>query len=289
MKNTLTETSAAEYDILIQESVMIMCAPNGARRMHSDHPAVPLTASELASSAAEVLEAGASVLHLHVRDNSGKHSLDANAYKDAIQQIRARIGQELVIQITTEAVGIYNRQQQMAVVREVKPEAVSLALRELCPDDNSLAEAEEFFRWCVQRNIWAQYILYSADEVRRFNDLRERGVFGQRAPSALFVLGRYSQNLTGDPLELHDFINAWQGNASDWACCCFGKTEQQAMLLAAKHGGHVRLGFENNLWRADGSLANDNATLIRDFVSQVQRRGRPVASADDVRNRYLRS
>lgn len=269
--------------------LIIMCAPNGARKMPSDHPALPITARELARSAADVLDTGASVLHLHVRDNHGGHSLSAALYQDAIKAVRNAVGKKLVVQITTEAVGIYNRQQQMEVVRTVKPEAVSLALRELCPDDNNLSESETFFHWCVHHNIWAQYILYSPEEVVRFCALRDRGVFGNQSPSVLFVLGRYSQDLTGNPLELADFIDAWQGEASDWACCCFGKTEQQAMLIAAQKGGHTRLGFENNLWRPDGSVARDNATLIRDFVSQAADIGRPVATADDVRERYLRS
>ena len=76
------------------------------------------------------------MIHAHVRDRDGRHLLDAEAYRAAIAAIRAAVGDRLVIQITSEALGIYQPAEQMDVVREVRPEAVSLALRELLPDES---------------------------------------------------------------------------------------------------------------------------------------------------------
>ena len=59
------------------------------------------------------------------------------------------------------------------------------------------------------------------------------------------------------------------------------------MLAAARAGGHVRLGFENNLHRADGTIAHDNADLLRDFVKQLPVTDRRLADADDIRSLYL--
>lgn len=275
MKNTLPDP------------LMIMCAPNGARKMPADHPELPITARQLARCASQLLDAGASVLHLHVRDARGRHSLSPTLYREAIAAVRQAVGDKLVIQVTTEAVGIYNREQQIDVVQQLRPEAVSLALRELCPDENSIADSADFFQWCATEKIWTQFILYSPEEVARFAALHVRGVFAQDEPSVLFVLGRYSQDLTGRPEELQDFINAWPGEAGQWACCCFGVTEQQAMLAAVRAGGHVRLGFENNLHRADGTIAHDNAELLRDFVEQLPLADRRLADADDIRSLYL--
>jgi len=81
------------------------------------------------------MEAGATLIHLHVRDNDGKHTLDASYYKKAIKAIRRAVGRDMVIQVTSEAVGIYTPDQQMNMVRELRPEAVSLAIRELIPDN----------------------------------------------------------------------------------------------------------------------------------------------------------
>ena len=65
-----------------------MAAPNGARRTRDEHPAVPLTAGELADCAADLLDAGVSVLHLHVRDTDGGHTLDVDRYRAAIDAVR---------------------------------------------------------------------------------------------------------------------------------------------------------------------------------------------------------
>ena len=174
---------------------IVMCAPNGARKSKKDHPALPITPDELADCAESIADAGASIMHVHVRDDSGGHSLDVRRYRAAIDAIRARIGSRLVIQATTEACGIYQRDEQMALVRELRPEAVSLALREICPDESAENDAADFYQWLVSERVMAQHILYSPAEVQRFAYLRSRGVITDDSPFALFVLGRYSDDL----------------------------------------------------------------------------------------------
>jgi 3-keto-5-aminohexanoate cleavage enzyme len=89
--------------------VAIAVAPNGGRKVKADHPAVPLNAAELAVTAAHCLDAGAAMIHAHVRNADGSHLLDADAYRDAIAAIRTAVGDKLVIQITSEAVDKYTR------------------------------------------------------------------------------------------------------------------------------------------------------------------------------------
>ena len=85
-----------------------MSAPNGARRQKTDHPELPITPDDMALCAEHIVEGGASILHMHVRDDEGQHSLDVERYRASIDTIHANIGQDLIIQVTTEAVGQYN-------------------------------------------------------------------------------------------------------------------------------------------------------------------------------------
>ena len=78
-----------------------MCAPNGARRSVADHAAIPITPPQLANCAESLLGASACVLHLHVRDGDWAHTLDPAAYRAAIAAIRARVGEQLILQVTT--------------------------------------------------------------------------------------------------------------------------------------------------------------------------------------------
>ena len=110
------------------------------------------------------------MLHLHVRDAAGAHTLDAAAYRSAIGAVRGAVGDKLIVQVTTEAVGRYSAAEQMALVRELCPEAVSIALRELIPDDAAEAAAAEFLAWTVGAGIGVQYILYAGDEAPRLDE-----------------------------------------------------------------------------------------------------------------------
>ena len=265
---------------------MIMAAPNGARRGYADHPAIPLTPAEMATCAARLVEARVSVLHLHVRDRDGRHSISPALYREAIDAVRKAVGDRLVIQVTSEAVGQYSPAEQMAMVRELKPEAVSLSLAELCPDEAAEAEAHRFFASLRGIGTWPQYILYSVEDLRRFDRLRRDGFFGEDRPFSLLVLGRYSASLEGDPAELRTMLQAVDLSQQPWAVCCFGRREHEAMLAAAEAGGHVRLGFENNLTMADGSIASDNTALIEQFIALSEPTGRRPATSDDLREAF---
>ena len=271
------------------EPLVVIAAPNGARLDKTGHPGVPLSAAEIANCAEDLAEVGVSVLHLHVRDEHGSHVLDADHYRAAMDAIRERVCEALVLQVTTEAVGQYDRQQQMALVRELRPEAVSLALREFCPDEAAEDEAGRFFRDVLEAGTWPQYILYSVNEVRRFERLRQTGFFGQEAPFVLFVLGRYSDSLHGDPADLLAFLDATSPGVIPWAVCCFGAREAEAVCLATSLGGHVRIGFENNRTLPDGTLARDNAQLVAAELEQLaglDASKRPIATAEWVRAHF---
>ncbi len=262
---------------------IVMSAPNGARRGKADHAAIPLTPAELADSAQAILECGASILHLHVRDDSGAHTLDPDRYRAAIDAVRDQVGDKLVIQVTTEAVGVYSTAQQMTVVKDLKPEAVSIALRELVPDRNNTDEADDFFGWLKDNNVSPQYILYSPEEVRWFEDLRGRGVFHDELPFVLFVIGRYGTTDYGDPAEVEEYRRALGDERIPWAVCCFGPREDETSLMAATTAGHARVGFENNMLMPDGSEAPDNAALVALAAGHARTAGRAVATADEVR------
>lgn len=265
---------------------IVMSAPNGARRGKEDHAGIPLSPAELAENAQAILDCGASLLHLHVRDKSDRHTLDPECYRAAIEAVRDQVGDGLVIQVTTEAVGVYSAEQQMAVVKDLKPEAVSIALRDLLPDRNDVGEASDFFCWLKSNHVMPQYILYSPDEVRWFEDLRGRGAFHDDLPFVLFVLGRYGTTDYGDPADIQDYRRALGDEHIPWAVCCFGPREDEVSQVAASAGGHARVGFENNMLLPDGNEAPDNAALVKLAAGHARAAGRKLATADDVRQLF---
>lgn len=278
---------------MVTRPIAIAVAPNGARKTHADHPALPITPDELAACARQCVDAGAAMLHLHVRRPDGTHSLEPEDYRPAIAAVQRTVGDALVIQITTEAVGIYTPEQQMASVRALQPEASSAALRELAPDAAHEAEAARFFGELAAARTAIQYILYSADDVVRYRDLRARGVLPDTPHWVLFVLGRYSAGQRSDPSDLLPFLQAWAEGGDitanvPWAMCAFGPREAECALSAALLGGHARLGFENNMALPDGSTAPDNAALVTNLRRHLDALHRPVASAAELRSWFGR-
>lgn len=255
----------------------IAVAPNGARRTKADHPALPMTAAELAATAEAALAAGAAMIHLHVRGADGAHVLDAGLYREAEAAIRAATGDALVVQITTEAVGRYTTVEQIALVDALRPESVSLALREIIPEGQEAAGAALFERmegWGTLHQI----ILYDAADFARMETLQQRGLLPKGPLAILPVMGRYS-GTGAEMAELDAYLTAGIARHA-FMLCAFGPNEAAFMAAGATHGGHARVGFENNLCLPDGSLAPDNAAIIAATADQITR---PLATAEDLR------
>lgn len=264
--------------------VILAVAPSGGRRGKADHPAIPLTVTELAEEAPAWRDAGASVLHLHVRDQTGAHSLAPSIYADAIDRLRGAIGDSMVIQITTEAMGRFTPREQMETVRAVRPEAVSLALRELAPSDDDKQAFADFLAWMAAETIAPQIILFDRKDTDRLLAWAKDGSIDPRAISVLYVLGRHSPDEISNPVDLLAFLGVEEPPFRDWMMCAFGPNEMRCAALAALLRGHVRIGFENNLYLPGGRLAARNADLVAEMAQTLKALHMDLATAAEVRS-----
>lgn len=262
--------------------VLIMVAPNGARRTRADHPALPVAIADIAATAGACHRAGAGAIHVHVRDAAERHVLDAGLYREAVAAIREAAGDDLVAQITSESVGRYSPAEQQALIRALAPRAVSIAVREMFAGDEPAA----FFAWMRERRIAVQHILYDVADLRRLADLRRRGVVAETVPRVLYVLGRYAAGQESRPGDLDPFLAAAAEEGlgeAPWSVCAFGRGETVALAAALRQGGHVRVGFENSLWHADGRVATDNAERVAAIAEKARRLGRQPVSGEAAR------
>ena len=254
---------------------LVMVAPNGARRGKADHPVLPVTPEEIAATALACREAGADAIHAHVRDAAGRHVLDAALYRRLLDLLAGAVP-DMAVQVTTEAVGRYRPAEQMAVVRELRPKAVSAALRELLSPDADEREAAGFYRWCAGEGVAIQHILYDAADVTRLGEMLDRGVVPAGSLSVIYVLGRYAVDQESRPEDLEPFLAAAATLpvAPNWMVCAFGRGETACLEAAMRAGGNVRVGFENSLWHADGTLAPSNearVAAIREIADRIAR------------------
>ncbi len=267
------------------DKAIIIVAPNGARRNKKDHAHLPITAQQVAADTLLSYQAGATMVHAHARKADASHSLEIDDNHRLYDCLRETVGENMVVQLTTEAVGIYPISQQMAMIKAIKPEAASFALREFIPSENELAAAGEFFHWVAQQGIVAQYILYTAEEVTWYHQLKSKGVLPANRHHLLFVLGRYNQGQYSEPGELFPFIIEHQDN-TPWAVCAFGRDEHRCASAALSLGGDVRVGFENNLYNMRGQFAYNNAVLVKQVVDTASSMGRETMNAAEFRQLF---
>jgi 3-keto-5-aminohexanoate cleavage enzyme len=192
----------------------------------------------------------------------------------------------MILQITTEAVGRFQPQQQMQVVREVRPDCASVALRELITDPASEQAAADFFKWALTCGVGLQYIVYSAEDARRLVALQAKGVIPHRRPQTLFVLGRYTAGQRSQPSALLPFLQAWPADWP-WSLCAFGSSEARCLAAGVALGGHPRVGFENNLSNPDGTRAASNAANVTTLCRLIELMGAIPATVRDARALYV--
>lgn len=266
---------------MAEQKVLIAVAPNGARRSRKEHPALPVTPDEIAETAVACADSGAAMIHLHIRDEHDEHSLDPVRYRQAITAVRDRMGDSMVIQVSSEAAGRFTLQEQIAAMEILMPECVSLGLREYIRDDAAINPGAGFIERLYRNQT---LILYSPEEVRWYEQMCEQGIIPGDSHLLLFVLGRYG-HVTARPGQLADYLDALQ-SPSPWMVCAFGSEEQQVMKEAIMRGGHCRVGFENNLEMPEGRSAKDNAELVRATARLVENMGGEVADAGFARRLF---
>lgn len=259
-----------------------MVAPNGARRTPADHPALPITPDAIARTATSCLCAGASAMHLHVRDSAEQHSLDPEIYRDTIQKIQSACPQ-IVIQTTTEAAGCFDLHSQIEAVIALRPALVSFGLNELFVEGEAMAR--DFLSWAAAQGVAVQFILYDAAQIRDFAHLhRLQRLHLRAAPRLLLVVGRYSATLDSDIAEfdtLYSTLSAHNLNhEAVWMTCAFGRGELACLDRCIALGGHARVGFENAIVDASGHPAVDNAERVRHVAPKFDSKLRFRAGCD---------
>jgi 3-keto-5-aminohexanoate cleavage enzyme len=260
-----------------------MVAPNGARRTKTDHPRLPITAAELGAEASACRAAGATAIHVHVRDGNHQHSLDPALYRGAITSIRTACP-EIIIQVTTEAAGLFNLDQQIASVKSLCPLYLSYSISELTAQGE--ARAEQFLAWAAEVGIAIQFILYNDADIGLLARLhRSKRLHLPDAPRVLLVAGRYSVTQDSNLAEFNALYGSLCANGlheeSIWMTCAFGRGEMACLERTIELGGHARVGFENAIVDSSGRLARDNAERVSIVADLAARHDRKLANPDE--------
>lgn len=262
--------------------LIITCAITGAETSKDKQPNLPITPKEQAEAAEEAVRAGASVIHLHVREDDGKPSQRIERFKESIEMIRARVP-EAIIQISTGgAVGesIDNRARPLGL----KPEMASLNMGTLnFGDEVFLNHPRDIIGLAgkmQEYRVMPELETYEAGMVETAFRFQKQGIL--KGPLHFqFVLG-VPGGMSGEPKNLMHLVSLLPEN-THWAVAGIGRYELPLALQAIVLGGHVRVGFEDNIFYSKGVLAKSNAQLVERITRISHEVGREVANPSTAR------
>ena len=244
----------------------VMVAPNGARKTKADHPLLPITIEETVETAKACFLEGAECLHAHVRDETGRHSLDEDRYRELLE-LMAKTVPEMDVQITTESAGIYSPKQQRELLMRLRPPAASVSIREMLADDDRIA-ARNIYHSSAESGTAIQHIAYSIQDIVQIRSAIDDGTIPPDHLQVILVMGAYDTNKPARYNNLSHLLEQYSQILpdTDFAICAFGQEETHILRWVLQLGGKVRVGFENNLYSIDGTLASDNAARVKEIL-----------------------
>lgn len=264
--------------------LIITCSPVGAEVMKADNPAVPYTPAEIAQEAIAAVKAGASIVHLHAREEDGSPSQRTELFAEAVRLIRQEV--DVIIQISTGGAVTATPDERLAPVRELDPapEMASLTLGTVNfgndvfwnPPDLIETFAKEF----QLRGIKPELEIFEAGMMTTAQRLVKKELL--TGPLHFdFVLG-VPGALAGTPENLM-YLYSQLPEGATWTVAGIGAAELKLGAIAIALGGHVRVGFEDNVFYRKGEKATSNAQLVARIARLAAEMDRPVATAEEAR------
>lgn len=267
--------------------MMINVALTGAVASKCTNPAVPETPEEIAADAIACADAGAAIVHLHVRDEEGRQVHRADLYERAIGAIRAAVPDLVICGTTTGRDGspVAQRRCVLDLPADLRPDMASLTLgsfnfptvASVNPPDviSGLLEA------MAEQGVVPELEVFELGMVNTMRVLQERGLIGAH-PYVNVLLG----SLGSAPAFVQDLGHIVERlpAGTEWAAAGIGVFQRAMVLVAAAAGGNVRTGLEDAPTDLDGSPST-NVAAVRLAVAAAELAGRAVASPAEARRR----
>jgi len=282
---------------------IITCAVTGAGTSPDQTPYLPITPEQIATSGLEAAEAGAAVIHIHVRDPvTGRPSMQLELYQDVVDRIR-RHRSDVLINLTTgpgSALINYDTLEKLSLVpgkifladAKTRVQHIELIKPELCSLDfntmqrgtltqiNHLEIVKEMLRLIQQAGVKPELEMFDSGDMVMAMELYNQGLI-KRPAFWQFAMGiKYGWPATSTALT---HAQAMLPPDAVWSAFGIGSAEMPMVAQTMLQGGHVRVGLEDNIYVSRGELAKSNAELVgraRDIITLL---GGSVASTDQAR------
>jgi 3-keto-5-aminohexanoate cleavage enzyme len=261
--------------------LMITCAAVGAELTKEDYPYLPMTPDEIADSARGAVEAGASIIHLHVRDEQGKPSQRVDVFRRVTDKIREQC--ECILQYSTGgAVG--TPLDERCAPLKLKPDMATLSMGTMNFGPDVFENTEKTIRTIaeaiLENGVMAELEIFDYGMMDTVDRYLTKGFIPKKF-HVDFVLG-VPGGMSGEVknlILLKDRLSPGQ----TWTVAGLGKFQLPLSAHAITMGGHVRVGIEDNIYYRKGEIAKSNTQLVERVVRIAKELDRPIATVKQAR------
>lgn len=264
--------------------VIITVAVTGAFPTKEHNPNIPLTPQEIARDVYECWKAGASVAHLHMRDEQGKGTMDKEKFRQTVELIRSS-SCNIILNLTTSGDLNATDETRMEHLIELKPEMASYDAGTMNWMHNSLFInhpnfLENLGKVMLENNVKPEIEVFDAGMFYNAQYYIKKGVI--KGPGHYqFVLG--APGGTAATVENLVYLKGLLPEGATWSALGIGAGHLPILYATIALGGHVRVGMEDNVFYAKNRLAKSNAEFVERTVRVIKEANKEVASPDEAR------
>jgi 3-keto-5-aminohexanoate cleavage enzyme len=269
---------------MAMNKLIITAAITGSRIPRSRTPYIPITPEEITRSAIECWEAGASIVHIHVRNpETGIGTQDMELFRQVIEPLREKT--DLILCLTTSGIpGCNLPTEERLQVLDFKPELASLDAGSINLGGSIFVNTPEFLEEAAQRmrkkSVKPELEIFDVGMIVTCLRMRTQGFFDDPLHFQ-FVLGT-PWGSPGTPRSLFHMCEMIPEDAT-WSVIGVGRTHLPMSMMALVMGGHIRVGMEDNIYYRRDQLVRKNAQFVERIVRIAGEYGREIASPDEAR------
>jgi uncharacterized protein (DUF849 family) len=264
-------------------STLITVAPTGAETEKSQAPALPVTLEELVETARGCQAAGAALIHVHIRDEDARPTLDPARLRDTVAALREAT--TMVVQLSTGGAVTDPFERRLAVL-DAEPDSCSLTCGTVNFGDDVFSNPWPFMAELYQRTqaqeVVPEFELFDLGHVAALHRLLDTygAPYGGQVHADL-VMG-VPGGMPGTAAALVAAVQALPAGCS-WSATGIGRTSLPVALAALSAGGHLRVGMEDTLTFARGRPVTGNEELVARAAELARLAQRPPMSPEDAR------
>ncbi len=267
----------------LSEKVIITVAPTGAWPSKKDNPAVPMTPREIADDVYACWQAGASIAHLHMRNEAGLGTMSKELFKETVSLIRERC--DIVLNLTTSGDLEATDETRMAHLIELKPELASYD----CGSMNWMHSGvflntptflEKLAQTMNENGVKPEIEIFDGGMVYNAAYYHKKGLL--KAPMHYQIVLGAAGGMAAT-VENLVFLKGLIPAGATWSALGIGKGHLPILYTTLALGGHVRVGMEDNVTYSKGRLAASNAEFVERTVRIIREMSKEAASPDEAR------